>query len=111
MQSATVATFDGVTVASTVSGKTESDKISTMSSSIAALSAALTREVRHSEPDRVLLESEDGRIVFIKVPGTNAGIVFTAVTDHNTVLGTLLWSCRSATEKLAGYVARLDEAA
>ncbi len=104
VQSATFATFDGVTVASTIDGKTEGDKISAMSSSISALAAALTREVKHPEPDRVLLESEHGRIVFIKVP---AGIVFTAVTDHTTVLGTLLWNCRSTTEKLSSFVPTL----
>lgn len=107
VQSATFATFDGVTVASTISGKTEGDKISAMSSSMSALAAALTREVRHPEPERVLLESEQGRIVFIKIPAANAGIVFTAVTDQHTVLGTLLWNCRSTTEKLASYIAKL----
>lgn len=107
VQSATFATFDGVTVASTIHGKTEGDKVSAMSSSISALAAALTREVKHPEPDRVLLESEHGRIVFIKIPAANANIVFTAVTDHNTVLGTLLWNCRSTTERLASYVAKL----
>jgi predicted regulator of Ras-like GTPase activity (Roadblock/LC7/MglB family) len=106
VQSATFATFDGVTVASTIQGKTEGDKVAAMSSSISALAAALTREVKHPEPDRVLLESEHGRIVFIKVPAANAGIVFTAVTDHNTVLGTLLWNCRSTTERLASYAAK-----
>lgn len=107
-QSATVATPDGVTLASTIHGKSGGDKISAMSSSISALAAALTREVSHAEPDRVLLESADGRIIFIKVPGSQAGIVFTAVTDHNTVLGALLWNCRSATEKLGSYLSALQ---
>jgi predicted regulator of Ras-like GTPase activity (Roadblock/LC7/MglB family) len=107
VQSATFATFDGVTVASTVNGKTEGDKISAMSSSISALAAALTREVKHPEPERVLLESEHGRIVFIKIPAANVGIVFTAVTDHNTVLGTLLWNCRSTTDRLTSYASEL----
>lgn len=110
VQSATVATPDGVTVASTIQGKAGGDKISAMSSSISALAAALTHEVKHAEPDRVLLESADGRIVFIKVPAPNAGVVFTAVTDHNTVLGTLLWNCRSTTEKLGSYLSALHGA-
>lgn len=105
VQSATLATFDGVTVASTIDGKTESDKMSAMSSSISALAAALTREVNHAEPDRVVFESGDGRIVFIKIPA--AGMVFTAVTNDGAVLGTLLWHCRSATERLASYVSTL----
>ncbi len=106
VQSATFATYDGVTVASTISGKTEGDKIAAMSSSISALAAALTREVRHPDPDRVLLESEQGRIVFIKIPAARVGIVFTAVTDPTTVLGTLLWNCRNTSDRLANYAAR-----
>lgn len=107
VQSSTVATYDGVTVASTLHGKHASDKLSAMSSAISALAAAMTREVGHPEPDRVLLESEHGRIIFIKVPAAGTGIVFTAVTDHNALLGTLLWNCRSTTEKLALYTNRL----
>ncbi|MES2933088.1 MAG: roadblock/LC7 domain-containing protein [Pseudomonadota bacterium] len=106
VQSATIATFDGVTVASTIIGKTEGDKISAMSSSISALAAALTNEVKHPEPDRVLLESEHGRIIFIKVPAASVGMVFTAVTNHNAVLGTLLWNCRSTSERLAAYASK-----
>lgn len=106
VQSSTVATFDGVTVASTIDGKHESDKLSALSSSIAALATALAREVGHPEPDRVLLESEHGRIVFIKVPAASPGIVFTAVTDQHALLGTLLWNCRSATDKLATYASK-----
>lgn len=106
VQSATITTYDGVTVASTLQGKHEGDKLSAMASSISALAAALTREVGHSEPDRVLLESKNGRIVSLKVPTTRLGLVFTVVTDHNAVLGTLLWNCRATTEKLAGHVAR-----
>lgn len=106
VQSATIATYDGVTVASTLHGKHDGDKLSAMSSSIAALAAALTREVGHAEPDRVLLESAHGRIISLKVPATSAGLVFTAVTDHNAVLGTLLWNCRLTTEKLASHAAR-----
>ncbi len=105
VQSATIATFDGVTVASTLHGKHEGDKLAAMSSSIAALAAALTREVGHPEPDRVLLESGHGRIISLKVPSASVGIVFTAVTDHNAVLGSLLWSCGVVTGKLAEYAA------
>lgn len=108
VQSSTVATVDGVTVASTLIGKFESDKLSALSSSMSALAAALAREVGHPEPDRVLLESEHGRIIFIKVPIATAGIVFTAVTDHSALLGTLLWSCRSTAEKLALFTSKLS---
>jgi uncharacterized protein len=101
VQSATVATSDGLTVASTMGVKREGDKLSAISSSISALAAALTREVGHSEPDRVLLESDHGRVISIKVPTLHSGLVFTAVTDQNAVLGLLLWNSRIATEKLA----------
>lgn len=103
--SATVATADGLTVASTLTSKAEADKLSAMSGSIAALAAAMTRETAHGEPGRVVLESSRGHIVSLKVNGTPTPIVLTVVTTDAAVLGTLLWACRSAAERIAACLA------
>ena len=102
--SATVATADGLTVASTLTHKGEADKLSAMSGSIAALAAAMTREAAHGEPGRVILESSKGHIVSLKVAAAMP-LVLTVVTTEAAVLGTLLWSCRSAAERIAECVA------
>lgn len=103
--SATVATADGLAVASTLGSGPEVDKLAAMSGSIAALASALTRETGHGEPERVTLESSRGQIVSMKVPGTDVGLVLTVVTDNEAVLGTVLWHCRATTEKIAASAA------
>ena len=99
--SATVSTADGLAVASTLSDRHEVDKLSAMSSSIAALATALTREASRGEPERVILESARGHIVSMKVPATDVGLVLTVVSDDSAVLGKLLWSCRNTSERIA----------
>jgi predicted regulator of Ras-like GTPase activity (Roadblock/LC7/MglB family) len=99
--SATVSTTDGLAVASTLADRHEVDKLSAMSSSIAALASALTREAARGEPERVILESARGHIVSMKVPAAHAGLVLTVVGDDNAVLGKLLWSCRAISERIA----------
>jgi predicted regulator of Ras-like GTPase activity (Roadblock/LC7/MglB family) len=103
--SATVATADGLAVASTLAGRSEVDKLSAMSGSIAALASALTRETGHGEPERVILESTRGHIVSMKVPSADASLVLTVVTDNNAVLGKLLWQCRATSERIAAFAA------
>jgi predicted regulator of Ras-like GTPase activity (Roadblock/LC7/MglB family) len=99
--SATVATTDGLAVASTLSNRAEVDKLAAMSGSIAALASALTRETGHGEPGRVILESSRGHIVSLKVPSSDPDLVLTVVTDHSAVLGKLLWHCRATADGIA----------
>ena len=99
--SATVSTEDGLAVASTLADRHEVDKLSAMSSSIAALASALTREAARGEPERVILQSARGHIVSMKVPAAGTGLVLTVVSDDSAVLGKLLWSCRTTSERIA----------
>ena len=65
--SATLASADGLTVASTLSNSQDADKISAMSGSLSALAGAMTREAGHAIPDRLILESDSGHIVSMNV--------------------------------------------
>lgn len=103
--SATVATTDGLAVASTLADRHEVDRLAAMSGSIAALAAAMTREAQHGEPERVILESNCGHIVSMKVPAAAPGLVITLVSDDSAVLGQLLWRCRAAADDIAAYLA------
>lgn len=106
--SATVATADGLPVASTLANKHEVDKLSAMSGSISALASAMTRETGHGEPERMILESSRGHIVSMKVPTTGSSLVLTVVSDDNAVLGKLLWHCKATTEKISACAAGLS---
>lgn len=98
--SATIATLDGMLVASTLADRERADKLAAMASSISALSAALTRETGHGEPERVTLESADGLVLACKVSDAGAGLVLAVVAGRQAVLGTLLWNCRAAADRI-----------
>ena len=55
--SATLASTDGLTIASTLSRSQEADRIAAMSGSISALAGALTRETGHETPETENLSS------------------------------------------------------
>ena len=99
--SATLASLDGLTVASTLSSSRDADRISAMASSMGGLAAAMTQESGHGVPHRMILESSRGLIVTLGVPRPSGEMVLTVVTDTRTVLGKLLWSCRQEVGQLA----------
>jgi predicted regulator of Ras-like GTPase activity (Roadblock/LC7/MglB family) len=98
--SATLATADGLALASTLDGRQDADRLAAMAGSIAALASAMTRETGHGEPERVIMASASGHIVAMKVPAPDQTLVLAVVTDANAVLGQLLWACRASTDKI-----------
>ena len=99
--SATVATSDGFTLASTLTTRVEADKLSATAGSINALGAALTRQAGRSAPVNLMLESENGKVVSMSVSGLKDAAVLTVVTSEAAILGDLLWACRKACERIA----------
>jgi len=98
MLSATLASPDGWTVASTLARSSEAERIAAMSSSISALAGALTRDVGHEAPERVVLESPSGRIVAMGVPAATGAMVLAVVASPAMLLGELLGSCNAAVQ-------------
>lgn len=98
--SATLASADGFTVASTLSDSQDADKLSAMSGSLSALAGAMTREAGHSAPERLILESGSGHIVSMNVPVASGDLVLTVVTNESSLLGKLLWSCRNTADQV-----------
>lgn len=101
--SATLASADGLTVASTLADSHDADKLSAMSGSLSALAGAMTREAGHAAPERLILESGSGHIVSMNVPvpataASTGDLVLTVVTNQSSLLGKLLWSCRSTAD-------------
>ena len=75
--SATLASADGLTVASTLASSQDADKLSAMSGSLSALAGAMTREAGHQAPERLILESNSGHIVTMNVPAASGNLVLT----------------------------------
>lgn len=101
VQSATLASADGLTVVSTLAQTQDADKISAMAGSLSALAGALTREVGHADAERLILETNAGRILTMAVSSLPGALVLAVVTDPSSLLGKLLWSCRTAVEQIA----------
>ena len=72
--SATLASADGLTVASTLSNNHEADKLSAMSGSLSALAGAMTREAGHGVPERLILESSTGHPASPRRAGHRCGM-------------------------------------
>lgn len=104
--SATLASADGLTVASTLSDTQDADKLSAMSGSLSALAGAMTREAGHGAPERLILESGNGHIVSMNVPTSAGDLVLTVVTNQSSLLGKLLWSCRSTADGVTAACAQ-----
>lgn len=103
--SATLASADGFTVASTLSDSQDADRLSAMSGSLSALAGAMTREAGHSAPERLILESGSGHIVSMNVPVPSGDLVLTVVTNESSLLGKLLWSCRNTADQVVSACA------
>ena len=98
--SATLASADGLTVASTLTNSQDADKLSAMSGSLSALAGAMTREAGHAAPERLILESDSGHIVSMNVPVPTGDLVLKVITNQSSLLGKLLWSCRSTADQV-----------
>jgi predicted regulator of Ras-like GTPase activity (Roadblock/LC7/MglB family) len=103
--SATIASADGLTVASTLSNSQEADRISAMSGSLSALAGALTREAGHGRPDRLILESGSGHIMTMNVAVSDRDLVLTVITNESSLLGKLLWSCNTTADLIVAACA------
>lgn len=99
--SATLASADGLTVASTLSDTQDADRVSAMSGSLSALAGAMTREAGHGAPERLILQSGNGHIVSMSVSTGSGDLVLTVVTNQTSLLGKLLWSCRNTADLIA----------
>lgn len=109
--SATVATTDGLTVASTLENQHEIDRLAAVSGSLGGLAAALARESGHGDMRQIVLDGETGRIIALAVPQASMPLYLTIVADGHAVLGTLLWAGRLAAEQVARASTETEAAA
>lgn len=94
---ATVLTDDGFEVDGVPAY--EDDRLSSMASSIQALSEAVVRELVLGAEQYVIIAAEVGHVIQLRVPGQQ--LVLAAVFDLNETLGKALTTCRIAAERFA----------
>ena len=94
---ATVLTDDGFEVDGVPAY--EDDRLSSMASSMQALSEAVVRELAIGGAQYVIIAADDGHVIQLRVPGHH--LVLAAVFDLDETLGTALATCRFAAERFA----------
>lgn len=98
LRRATVVTDDGFEVIS-VPTHTLDGRLGSMASSVQALSEAVAREMEIGTAPYVIIASDAGHIIQVRVPGHE--LVLAALFDAAETLGKALSASRIAAEKLA----------
>ena len=94
---ATVLTEDGFEVDGVPAY--EEDRLSSMASSMQALSEAVVRELALGAAQYVIIAADDGHIIQLRVPGHP--LVLAAVFELDENLGNALATCRFAAQRFA----------
>jgi predicted regulator of Ras-like GTPase activity (Roadblock/LC7/MglB family) len=88
-------TSDGFEVAAHPSDSATAARIAAMSSSIQALSEALTREAGLSANRSLILETDTGTVVVVGLAETSPKMSLAVVATGTELLGKLLWATRN----------------
>lgn len=96
--------FEVVHVPAARAGDASSDgRLASMASSIQALSEAVARELGIGESRSVIIDSDNGHVVQLRVPGQP--LVLAALFDDDETLGKALSLSRRSAEKFAAFLA------
>jgi len=90
---------DGFEVASYPPNQAMTPKIAAMSSSMQALSEALTREAGLTKNKNLIIETESGTVLIVGLAGTQR-LSLAIVAKNGELLGKLLWASRNLGKKL-----------
>jgi predicted regulator of Ras-like GTPase activity (Roadblock/LC7/MglB family) len=90
---------DGFEVASYPPNQTMTPKIAAMSSSMQALSEALTREAGLAKNRNVIIETDSGTVLILGLTGTQR-LSLAIVVKSGELLGKVLWASRNLCKKL-----------
>jgi uncharacterized protein len=97
---AVLTTSDGFEVAAHPADSATAARIAAMSSSIQALSEALTREAGLSANRSLILETDTGTVVVIGLAETSPKMSLAVVATGGELLGKLLWATRNLCKAL-----------
>lgn len=97
---AVLTTADGFEVAA-YPPKPVTQKLAAMSSSLQALSEAISREAGLINSRNLVIEAETGTIVVMGVAGLNPRMSLAIVSNNSETLGRLLWAARNFCTSLA----------
>jgi len=99
IQLAVLTSEDGFEIAA-YRGHAISGRIAAMSSSLQALSEAITREAGLNSPRSLIIEAEGGTILILGTTVASARVSLSVVASSADTLGQLLWAARNCCKTL-----------
>jgi predicted regulator of Ras-like GTPase activity (Roadblock/LC7/MglB family) len=100
IESASVVSGDGFEIASVLRGDVAGDKLAAMASSLLALSEAVVQELRMKACRNVIIESEKGSVVTLRIPSADRELLITVLCSDAASLGSVLFAARGSARTL-----------
>ncbi len=96
--SASVVSGDGFEVASLMRDEISGDKLAAMASSLLALSEAVVQELRMDGCRNIIIESERGSVVSLRIPASEHELLLCVLCNDSASLGAVLFAARSTAQ-------------
>ncbi len=106
---AQLTTNDGFELAAHPAAGGSRTKLAAMGSSLQALSEAIVIESGQRRARNVIIESDDGHLAVMAVPGIQPGMSLLVVANKTAVLGQLLWAARNCCSTLGTLLANVKK--
>lgn len=107
VESASVISGDGFEVASVLRSDISGDKFAAMASSLLALSEAVVSELRMQACRNIIIESERGSVVAMRIPVSHRELLISVLCSDAATLGSVLFATRSTAQALGRRLATL----
>lgn len=100
IESASVVSGDGFEIASVLRGDVSGDKLAAMASSLLALSEAVVQELRMNACRNVIIESDRGSVVTLRIPAADRELLISVLCSDAASLGSVLFAARGSARTL-----------
>jgi predicted regulator of Ras-like GTPase activity (Roadblock/LC7/MglB family) len=100
IESASVVSGDGFEIASVLRHGIAGDKLAAMASSLLALSEAVVQELRMNACRNVIIESDAGSVVTLRVPDSARELLISVLCSDAASLGSVLFAARGSARTL-----------
>lgn len=94
VESACLVTGDGFEIASALTKATSSSRLAAMTSSMHALGAAITSELKMKECKSVIVDGETGTVVMVRVPSHHAEMMLAVTCGKKGTIGGILFAAK-----------------
>lgn len=105
--SAAIVSGDGFEIASQLHDSVSASRVAAMTSSLHALALAASSELALGANRSVVVESEQGTLLVLRVPSAQSELLLTVIARSSAVLGAVLFAARrcvgTIAERMSGY--------